>query len=633
MTPPPRPHRRRTVLALAAVLVVAGLAVAAAWRWWPVRPPPPVDATASPYANTRPGVKYVGDAACAGCHQDEARTYRQHPMGRSCAPVAADLEHYDAAARNPFQALGRQFLVEPRAAAVVHKVNYAPSRPDDPDLVKEEAVTLTIGSGQQGRTYLIDHDGFVFQSPISWYTRRQGWDLSPGYETNFMHFIRPVTPACLFCHTNAAEHVDHSLNHYRTRLAEAQPIGCERCHGPGELHVRRQMNGDAAEGGDSSIVNPGRLEPALREAVCEQCHLQGEIRIPRRGRSLFDFRPGLPLYAVMSTFVWSQEMPGNPKAVSHVEQMHLSRCFQKSNGKLGCVSCHDPHRLPAAEERVTWYRGRCLTCHTEAACSLSAAARREQSPADSCIDCHMPRGGTADVAHAALTDHRLPRQPVPPAEPVKPASLSGFPLVYFHRDVDPDRADVPRDLAVAMIEKAHQIDLETVRRAISDKALPYLEAATAEDPEDVVAWEGIGYALRHQGRLQEAVAVQRAVLAKAPDRETALVEIAGVLENLGEADAALGYWQRLVAVNPWPVAYHYQLAAAYGRRRDWPRALEELRRGLQRNPGDVPSRTLLVNLYLEQGDKPRARAEFERLVALDPPKKEELLRWFEEQGR
>jgi tetratricopeptide (TPR) repeat protein len=297
------------------------------------------------------------------------------------------------------------------------------------------------------------------------------------------------------------------------------------------------------------------------------------------------------------------------------------------------VSCHDPHRLPAAEERVAWYRGRCLTCHAEAACSLPAATRREQSPADSCIDCHMPRGGTADVAHAALTDHRLPRRPGQPPGQTPPASALEFPLVYFHRDLDPDRADVWRDLAVGMVEKARQIDAEEIRRAISTKALPYLETATAEDPDDVTAWEGIGYALRHQGRLQEAAAVQRAVLAKAPDRETALAEIAGVLENLGEPEAALGYWQRLVAVNPWPVAYHYQLAAAYGRQRDLPRALEELRRGLQRNPGDVPSRTLLVNLYLDQGDKARARAEFELLLAVDPSNKDELRRRFEGPSR
>ena len=42
----------------------------------------------SPYKNTRPGVKYVGDAACTRCHAEIAETYRRHPMGRSLAPIA-----------------------------------------------------------------------------------------------------------------------------------------------------------------------------------------------------------------------------------------------------------------------------------------------------------------------------------------------------------------------------------------------------------------------------------------------------------------------------------------------------------------------------------------------------------------
>src|SRR5262245_6637717 len=35
------------------------------------------------YQNTRPEVKYVGDATCAECHPKEAESYRRHPMGRS----------------------------------------------------------------------------------------------------------------------------------------------------------------------------------------------------------------------------------------------------------------------------------------------------------------------------------------------------------------------------------------------------------------------------------------------------------------------------------------------------------------------------------------------------------------------
>src|SRR4051794_22302779 len=44
-------------------------------------------AAESPYKNVRPGVKYVGDAACVRCHGEISETYRKHPMGRSLGEV------------------------------------------------------------------------------------------------------------------------------------------------------------------------------------------------------------------------------------------------------------------------------------------------------------------------------------------------------------------------------------------------------------------------------------------------------------------------------------------------------------------------------------------------------------------
>jgi hypothetical protein len=79
-------------------------------------------------------------------------------------------------------------------------------------------------------------------------------------------------------------------------------------------------------------------------------------------------------------------------------------------GALGCISCHDPHRLPQNESRVTYYRDRCLQCHAEPGCSLPQEARLEQSPQDDCAACHMPRKTLAIVSHTALTDHKSPRQ-------------------------------------------------------------------------------------------------------------------------------------------------------------------------------------------------------------------------------
>src|SRR5262249_46911827 len=143
---------------------------------------------------------------------------------------------------------------------------------------------------------------------------------------------------------------------------------------------------------------------------------------------------------------------GEHKFVSSVEQMMASRCYRDSREpkKLGCISCHDPHKHPAEEEKVAHYRQRCLRCHTEKSCSVAPAERRRQNKDDSCIACHMPRR-TSEVNHTAITDHSIPRRPA--KAPPPPRTTPGpDDLVPFHRAlIDPDDLEVTRNRGLAII--------------------------------------------------------------------------------------------------------------------------------------------------------------------------------------
>jgi hypothetical protein len=153
-----------------------------------------------------------------------------------------------------------------------------------------------------------------------------------------------IQTECLFCHTNHLHLVAGTLNGYEPPIFEGHAIGCERCHGPGALHAK--AGGQSAES-DLTIVNPADLALALRESVCQQCHLQVWFPFPRAGREWFDFRPGLPLHRFLAVFVRENGNRGKLEFVGQVEQMESSRCFRASQGQLGCILCHDPHRLPA----------------------------------------------------------------------------------------------------------------------------------------------------------------------------------------------------------------------------------------------------------------------------------------------
>ena len=222
--------------------------------------------------------------------------------------------------------------------------------------------------------------------------------------------------------------------------------------------------------------------------------------------------------------------------------MHESRCFRASQGRLGCISCHDPHRLPKPGEQVAYYRRRCLECHADQGCSLPTAVRQERSRDDDCVSCHMPRTRSSDVFHVATTDHRIPRRA---AEPDRSPAIDRQPrvgegrMVVFHRDLmdEQERAAAGREIGVALARS-----YEWPESAAA--ALPLLEAALSARPDDVTAWECKGVALARLGRHEQSQAAFRTALAREPNRESALADAADFADEAGRHDDAIAYWRR-----------------------------------------------------------------------------------------
>jgi hypothetical protein len=575
------------------VLLAAG--AAGAWKWWPRPQPAPLVA----WLNTQPGVRYVGDAACANCHADIAEKYRHHPMGQSLSPIAADVADPPTAS---FNSHGFTLLTERRGNKLIHseKLFDATGKP----VVETSAeVCFVCGSGQQGKSYLIDRGGFLFLSPIAWY-RAGGWKPSPGYEQGTLHFDRPVTYACLNCHSNRPLHVAGSENRYREPTFDGHAIGCERCHGPGELHIQSQ--------GDHTIVNPAKLPPALRDSVCEQCHLQGEARVVRRGKSLDDYRPGLPLSDFLAVFVRPPELAQGRRALNHVEQMEVSRCREGSGGKLGCISCHDPHSLPDPKERLAHFRNRCLQCHADAGCRLPEHERLKQNPADSCIDCHMPKAESANIAHMAVTDHRIVRrQGYNPPTPERLRPGGEFPVILFHGHLPGAKGDDERrNLGLMATDMATRPGPPQVQRMIAARAEPILRQAVSEVGDDVEALEALGTALTLQGRESDAVAFFDRALALAPER-------ASLLEAAALANPTPERWRRYLAVAPLRPRGHFHLAEALVARKDWSGVINECRESLRFDPMHVATRKLLAKALRETGDAPAAAREEAVIQPLD----------------
>jgi tetratricopeptide (TPR) repeat protein len=598
-----------------------------------------------PWQNIRPEVAYVGSEACSSCHAKIAESYGRHPMGRSLMPTAriAAQQRYDPASHNPFEAAQSVFRVDRQGERVWQRQTRIDAA-GKPIFRKDVEIHYVIGSGNHGRSYLTSKEDYLFQSGISWFGQKQRWDISPGFASEDL-WNRPVIAECLHCHANRARLWPGRVNRYQEPIFLGHAIGCERCHGAGEAHVndpgrfhpvadagawKLQANVDKI---DATIVNPGKLAWELREAVCQQCHLEGEARVLRRGRELYDYRPGLPLEAFWSIFVAAGASGEDNKAVNHVEQMYSSACFQRSQAdrKLGCISCHNPHERVESQHRAAYYRDRCLHCHASGdqnvagkLCCAQALSQRLKSHGNNCVACHMPPYPSSDIAHTASTDHRIVRRPGAVERIVTGRAV--FPLMSFHRgQVKSHDRELSRDLALAM---SRWIVKKPDQRHYAAQVVSLLDDALVNDRHDLPAWEGKARALFLLARHAEGLAAAEAMLAKVPDDEAAL-ELAGrFAQDLGLLEPALKYWRSAVHANPWMPSYRANLTRLLAVKEDWDELQSSSRIWLELDPASVDAGIHWITCLARSGAGNAARAEFARIEALEPANLNQLRTWF-----
>jgi hypothetical protein len=286
-----------------------------------------------------------------------------------------------------------------------------------------------MGSSNHVRSYLHRTErGALTELPLAWYAEKGGmWAMGPGHDRDYMLPPRAIAYECMFCH-NAYPRIPSGHDEpgseplYAGDLPEG--IDCQRCHGPGANHVRiAQTTGSSVEAIRKAIVNPARLSSERRMDVCMQCHLETtSLRMPhsivRYDRTPFSYRPGEPLGNFMIFF---DHAPGckyqDDFEIAHsAYRLRKSDCFLRSNGKLACTTCHNPHDVPRGEAAAAHYNSICGTCHT---------VKHTASP--DCVGCHMPKRRTEDVIHAVMTDHWIQRRP-PAGADAPQVALNGLPL-------------------------------------------------------------------------------------------------------------------------------------------------------------------------------------------------------------
>lgn len=354
------------------------------------------------FLNLDSDVEYVGKESCKKCHEEIYQEFVKSGMGHS------------------FYKPGEQPWIENFQQAIVYdpysQLNYEPFLFDNQLYIKEFRlkdgkdtlfsnlwkIDWIVGSGRQTRSYIVERNGYLYEAPITWYSQKQIWDLSPGYHEGLNSgFRRPLGEECIHCHNGYSPFSQGTINHFQ-KISHS--IDCERCHGPGQIHVQnmeKDLIVDVGKGQiDYSIVNPKHLDIALQLDICQQCHLQG-IVVTQKGKRFQDFRPGLFLKDFFDVFTVEKSNLQEFGIASHAERLKKSACFQKSKN-LTCTSCHNAHQPTDLQIALQ----ACFKCHIQPhgkICSLPNTQKENKN----CVQCHLHKSGTADIPHVQFTDHYI----------------------------------------------------------------------------------------------------------------------------------------------------------------------------------------------------------------------------------
>jgi len=577
------------------------------------------DEPSPPFRNVSTLTAYVGDSACASCHAPQTGAYRQHAMSQTFHQwTAATRVEKPLAAPIVHDATGFAYSID-EAGGQLYQTEFL-TGPDGKRLHElKRRMDYVTGSGNVARTYFTAENGRLFQLPLTWYSEH-GWDFSPGYRVSNARFDRVMPDRCIACHSSYPKPLPFAEGKYADVRSG---IGCERCHGPGALHVKDRTAGAKADSAyDNTIVNPARLPLGRRLDVCEQCHVHTAVSVLREGKDEFSYLPSQPLQDQWAFF----KQAGSIDIVSHADRLRQSACFlatRTTARPLECATCHDPHQPPPAAGSRSLV---CQTCHRpdSLAKRLTGSSLADHAPDADCVSCHMPKVGERGVPHGTFTDHWI-RVVKPGAPPPTVARTGNSPIEpFFDRDKTGPEAGIYQGMGgIVYATLATNTGALAAAAATLDKAL-------GADTTRGEAHFLLGVAYAQLGKTADAIrALEHAVRIDSgrPDRLRALAQ---AYERAGRDPATIDHlYRRALSLQPalaWLRADYADYLQGHGRRDE---AIEGYRAALAEQPSLATGWFNLGAVLAESGQSRPSADAFRRAVNLDPSMGEALSRLFE----
>ena len=569
--------------------------------------------TLSEYQNLNDTVAYVGKEVCRACHQEIYDTYIQTGMGKSF-DVTSTLK--SASQLGPDSKLYDEYLdLWYRPFWKGEKMMIMEYRLENNDTVHKriETIDYIIGSGQHTNSHLTNRNGYLHQAPFTYYTQDGKLDFPPGFENGKnTRFGRAIGLECMSCHNSLPEFEMGSGNKFN---GVPDGISCERCHGPGQIHVIEKSQGnivDTSKYIDYTIVNPSKLEGNLQFEICQRCHLQGNA-VLKPGKDWYDFKPGMRLDSVMTVFLPRYEGADNEFIMaSHVDRFKLSDCYINAEKTFNCISCHNPHKSVTATQIET-FNSTCSDCHSgppTLGCTEQIEAL-EQSDFN-CVECHMPSSTSIDIPHVTVHDHKIR---VPTNENKEVDRIRKFAGLYAVNSSSPD----PRTFARGYLQQYEKFTSDV---QFLDSAEVYIEQANYPLYEEVNWYflknDAVGLTKRIEERgIENTLGVLTETDYTNDDAWTAY-RIGQSFDDLENDERAVLFYERAVELAPFELEFRIKYASNLTslKRRD--EALKQMEFVYSEYPYYAENLNNLGFFYIQEGDLIKGKKLYNEAVSLHP---------------
>jgi tetratricopeptide (TPR) repeat protein len=590
------------------------------------------------YLNHHDTVDYVGLATCASCHQDKASTFIHTGMGSSFG-LALKTKSSASFSNNHF------------VYDTLNDLYYLPFWKNDLLYIKEfrlngkdtvhtrtEQINYIIGSGQHTNSHLIERNGFVYQAPLTWYSQKKQWDLPPGFEKGRnSRFTRIINEECMSCHNAMPKMEDGTDFQFKTI---GKGIDCERCHGPGELHVNLRLKGKtikSKEGIDRTIINPSQLSWQLQVDLCQRCHLQGNA-VLKEGKSFTDFKAGMKLSDYMDVYMPNYENnEGGMIMASHAQRLQLSQCFIKSNKvnnqlNLTCISCHNPH-VSVRETRLAQFNNACKKCHSSNNnCGIKEEVLKRNK--HNCVSCHMPKSGADDIPHVTVHDHYI-RKPTTKTlvnkgnlkglysinniNPSKTSSIKAY-LSYYEK-FDPNEKYLQE--ARKLLNTIQNTELEIYYYYLLGDNTLLIKSLKGGNQSKFDAWTNyrIGQTYYNEKEWLKAETYLQKALESQPKNFEFLYKMSLIKHSLKSALEEEQLLKQVIALNPNHTAALNNLGYYYFINNEPERAYSFYKRSLKTNPDYLPVLKNLFDYFIYNNNKIKAKEMANRILKLEPNNK------------